>query len=80
MKTARVIITKMDGTHTETHEFAQLNDALNYFIGFCDEHSLPYDELTIETGGVGYDYRIELEIILPLQVTAQVEIGKHFGL
>lgn len=51
---------------TIVREFIKYKDALNYFLEWCDERSIPYEYNDykegeeMEAGGIGYDYRIEL--------------------
>jgi len=49
--------------HTKNMRFRQflcVSDAKQYFREWCDEHEYPYNEESTESGGIGFDYRIEI--------------------
>ena len=56
-----LLITKMPTGITFRKEFITEADAKEYFYQFCDDNNIPYKSSDFEAGGVGYDYRIEIE-------------------
>jgi hypothetical protein len=60
MKT-QVIITKMSDTTETVKDFSTKNNARQFFNQWCDSHEYDYKNKSIEAGGIGYDFRIELK-------------------
>ena len=56
-----VTITSMATGKIDKHEFATSDQARSYFLEKCDDFNLTVDPDKNEAGGVGSDYRVELE-------------------
>jgi hypothetical protein len=56
----RVVITNMHTGKRKVEEFLCISEAKQYFREWCDEHDYPYNEESTESGGVGFNYRIEI--------------------
>lgn len=59
MKT-KIIITKMDGSDVTEKFFLNEKDCRNFFSEWCDERGYEYDADSLDAGGIGHDYRIEI--------------------
>lgn len=60
--TFKVVITPMQkhiGGGTEK-DFLNYESAKNFFNEWCDEHNYPYETGSRESGGIGFDFRIEI--------------------
>ena len=55
-------MTQMNSGKQKTYEFNTNKKAMSFFRELCDLHNLDYDNETTSAGGIGHDYRIEIEL------------------
>lgn len=57
-----ITMTQMNSGKQKTFEFNTNKKAISFFRELCDLYNLDYDNDTTSAGGIGHDYRIEIEL------------------